>query len=258
MENKPLVSVITVCYNSEKYIKSTIESVLMQTYKNIEYIIIDGKSTDKTINIIREYNFKFNNKIKLISETDTGIYDAMNKGIDISCGDYLFFLNSGDFFLDNRVIIDLVKYINKNNIDLLYGNVKLDRVQEKYRSNKINSIYDLIFSTICHQSILASRKCFKDNIFDRSYKWLADYKWLINCVKDMNVKLEYINRNIAFFDPRNVTIYDSYTLKMERLKERLDIGCKAFSGIRKVIFLLNQLRLMLKYKYFYKYDNHNK
>ena len=250
MENKPLVSVITVCYNSEKYIKSTIESVLMQTYKNIEYIIIDGKSTDKTINIIREYNLKFNNKIKLISETDTGIYDAMNKGIDISCGDYLFFLNSGDYFLDKEIITILIKKSFRKNADFIYGPVKVGKCV--LRKNYVKNKFNLIFKTICHQGILASRECFINNKFDVGYEWSADYQWILNCFENKKIKKIYINKVITYFDPKNNTDIEFYKLKKSKLKERLKIGSNSFKGIYRLIFLINQFRLLIKYNYFCK------
>ena len=93
------ISIITVCFNSEKTIEDTIKSVLKQSYKNYEYIIVDGKSTDNTLNIIKKYEGKFDGRLKYISEKDKGIYDAMNKGIKMSAGDIIGLINSvNDFF----------------------------------------------------------------------------------------------------------------------------------------------------------------
>ena len=101
------VSVITPCFNSEKTIRKTLDSVLNQTYNNYEYIIVDGKSTDGTLKIIEEYKTKFGEKLKFISEKDTGIYDAMNKGIAMASGDIIGIVNSDDFYcldaLENMV-----------------------------------------------------------------------------------------------------------------------------------------------------------
>ena len=121
MNSKPLISIITVCYNSEKTISRTIESIKNQTYKNIEYIIIDGKSDDKTLEIIDNYK---NSISKTISEKDNGIYDAFNKGLNICNGELIGFVNSDDILTPNALEI-LVKYYNKyTDRDFFFGSVK--------------------------------------------------------------------------------------------------------------------------------------
>ncbi len=95
---KPKVSIVTPCLNSEKTIRDTIESVLYQTYKNIEYIIVDGSSTDNTVKIIKEYLPKFHGRMKFVSEKDNGIYNAMNKGIKMSSGNIIGIINSDDYY----------------------------------------------------------------------------------------------------------------------------------------------------------------
>ncbi len=118
---KPLVSIITICRNSEKTISKTIESVKNQTYKNIEYIIIDGKSEDRTIDIIHRYK---DNISKIVSEKDNGIYDAFNKGLNLYKGDIIGFVNSDDILLPNAIEI-LVDYYNRyKDKDFFFGSVK--------------------------------------------------------------------------------------------------------------------------------------
>lgn len=250
MKNKVKVSIITVCLNSENFIERTIKSVLNQNYNNLEYIIIDGKSTDKTIDIIRKYEIQFNGKMIWLSEKDEGIYDAMNKGLQISTGDYLFFLNAGDFFLKKDIISRVVKRALNKNADFIYGPVKIGK--NKIRNNRINSEFNLIFQTICHQGIFAHRKCFVNNNFNKKYIWLADYQWVVKCFQNKGIKKIYTDNLISYFDPSNNTGLDSYALKMRRLKERFEIGINSFRGIYKLIFLINQFRLSTKYKYFYK------
>ena len=250
MKNKVKVSVITVCLNSENFIERTIKSVLNQNYNNLEYIIIDGKSTDKTIDIIKKYEIQFNGKMIWLSEKDEGIYDAMNKGLQISMGDYLFFLNAGDYFLEKDIISRVVKIALNKDADFIYGQVKIG--ENKIRSNKINSEFNLIFQTICHQGIFAHRKCFINNNFNKKYRWLADYQWVIKCFRNKGIKKIYTDNLISYFDPSNNTGLDSYTLKMGRLKERFEIGINSFKGIYKLIFLINQFRLSTKYNYFCK------
>lgn len=118
------VSLITVTYNSGATLKDTIESVLSQDYNNIEYIIIDGKSTDNTLNIIQNYEPLFSGRIKYISEKDNGLYDAMNKGIMKATGDIIGILNSDDFFTTNNIITQITNAFKKNSsIDAVYGEI---------------------------------------------------------------------------------------------------------------------------------------
>ena len=121
LEKKPLISIITVSLNSDQTIQRTIDSVKNQTYKNIEYIVIDGKSTDNTINIIKQNEKHIT---KWFSETDNGIYDAFNKGLKVYSGDYVGFLNSDDYLNPNAISI-LVRYINNYpEKDFFFGSVK--------------------------------------------------------------------------------------------------------------------------------------
>ena len=119
MIKKPLISIITVVYNDIENIEETILSVLSQTYDNIELIVIDGASNDGTADVIKKYDKKID---YWISEKDGGIFDAMNKGIKVSKGDYINFMNSGDFFTSADLVNEVVKNLDNQRIDLLYGN----------------------------------------------------------------------------------------------------------------------------------------
>lgn len=114
------VSIITVCYNSAEFIEGAIKSVLSQSYSNIEYIVIDGSSTDGTLEILGKYRDKI---AKIVSEKDNGIYDAMNKGIELAIGDVVGILNSDDFYYDNDVIKTVVESIERNNADVCWGDL---------------------------------------------------------------------------------------------------------------------------------------
>jgi len=135
------VSIITVVLNQESSIKDTIDSVLNQTYKNVEHIIIDGLSTDGTINIIKSYGDKIS---KFISESDKGIYDAMNKGISLATGDVIGILNSDDFYMDEFVIEKVVKIFKKENVDSVYADLvyvkssNLNKIIRYYNSSYFN------------------------------------------------------------------------------------------------------------------------
>lgn len=120
------ISIITVAYNSSETIRNTIESVLSQTYPNIEYIVIDGFSTDNTIDIAKEYEFNFEGRLKWLSEPDQGLYDAMNKGIEMATGDIIGILNSDDTFYNNTVLsVGSVAVKNLEAYSIYQGNPSL-------------------------------------------------------------------------------------------------------------------------------------
>jgi len=128
------LTVATVCFNAEKTIEETIKSVLAQTYQNIEYLIIDGKSTDRTLELIGKY--QTDSRVRVISERDSGLYDAMNKAASVCSGEYILYMNSGDLFADRRVLAAVVPCLDS---DIIYGNVIRIRQDgkhlEKYGKN---------------------------------------------------------------------------------------------------------------------------
>jgi glycosyltransferase involved in cell wall biosynthesis len=144
MIKKPLISIITVVYNDIENIEETILSVLSQTYDNIELIVIDGASNDGTADVIKKYDKKID---YWISEKDGGIFDAMNKGIKVSKGDYINFMNSGDFFTSADLVNEVVKNLDNQRIDLLYGN----RNSNDGNYSKINIKYHIQLTYIIGQ-----------------------------------------------------------------------------------------------------------
>lgn len=183
-----LVSIVTVCLNSEKTIERTIKSVMNQTYPNIEYIIIDGKSTDGTLEIIKKYENMFKGRIKIVSEEDNGLYDAMNKGINMAKGKIIGLLNSDDWYEENTIELVMNKY-PLNSECIIYGMLR------RYKGDKIHSIQFLHSDFLetegmCHSSCFISRKAYEKNgLYDTKYKIASDFDLLIR-MKRNNV--EYI------------------------------------------------------------------
>lgn len=181
------ISVVTVCRNAEDVIEKTIQSVISQTYSNLEYIVIDGASTDGTKDIIKKYVDEFS--IKYISENDTGTYDAMNKGITFATGDYIQFLNAGDYFCNDTVLQDTVSIINNNRADVFYGNIKYmypngnvsERSYGKWCGKKI---YFLTGDCINHQAMFASAELLKKRNYNINYKVDADREWMMWAMKN--------------------------------------------------------------------------
>ena len=191
------ISVITPTYNSAKTISKTIDSILIQSYKNIEYIVVDGGSTDGTQDIV----FKYGNKIdlKFISENDRGIYDAMNKGVKLATGDIVSILNSDDFYAAEDILSLVVENFN-NNLDAIYGDISYffdnyDRVTRLwkpgiYKENKLNHGW-----SIPHPSLFL-RKSIYDNygLFNLDFKIAADYEFILRVLKIYKIKTKYIPR----------------------------------------------------------------
>lgn len=172
-------SIITVCYNAEKYIRSTILSVLQQEYKNYQYIIKDGKSSDSTMEIVHEL-LDGNDRVKIISERDSGIYDAMNEAAEFAEGEYVLFLNAGDSFCDGTVLKKTDEFLKKNIADVLYGNIiQIDGSKKnirKYGPIYKKKIFYLTGDSICHQALFVKRELLKRK-FDTSYQVCADREW---------------------------------------------------------------------------------
>ena len=179
--NNMIISVITVSLNSENTIKRTIDSVVSQLVDGVEYIIIDGGSTDNTVNIIKNYSAHLS---KWVSEEDNGIYDAMNKGIKIAKGDYVCFLNSDDYFEDNEVV-NMINSINDSkDADVVYGNIRYLFPDGKIKYSKLNlDVIDFLDKGMYlpHPSLLAKKKLFGEiGLFDAQYKIAADYDWILH------------------------------------------------------------------------------
>lgn len=167
------VSIVTVCYNSAKTIERTIKSVAGQDYTNIEYIIIDGGSTDGTLDIIDRYKDKIS---VLVSEPDKGIYDAMNKGIARATGDIIGFMNSDDWYADGAIAA-IVDSFSKTDADIVYGKTIVSKngiCQERINGSLNDICFGMVF---CHQAVFVKSDLLRYHPFDISYKIVADYEF---------------------------------------------------------------------------------
>ena len=176
-----IISIITVCFNAEQTIERCILSVINQSFSNIEYIIIDGGSTDNTLNIIDKYR----HKIKIVvSEADNGIYDAMNKGIKIAKGEIVGMLNADDFFADENILLNVAKAFKLNNPDLLYGDLDYvdnsNKVIRSWKSGKYsNGIFNLGWMPP-HPTFYCKRIYFeKLGYYSLNYGTAADYELMV-------------------------------------------------------------------------------
>lgn len=176
------VSVITVTLNSESYLEDSIKSVISQNYKNIEYIIIDGKSTDSTLEIVEKYKQYID---IVISEHDKGIFDAMNKGINNSTGDIIAILNSDDYYSNSNVISTVVSEFEKHNSDSIFGNISIidpitNKIRRKWRNNKYKRKNFKKGWHPAHPAFFVKKEIYnKFGIFNLKYKIAADYELML-------------------------------------------------------------------------------
>lgn len=189
------VSIITATYNSERTIKDTLASVKQQSYDNIEHIIIDGASTDKTINLLDLYGHKG----PKLSETDNGIYDAMNKGVRMAEGNIIGILNSDDFYADNKVIENVVKAFEDKNCDAVYGDLvyvdgkQSKKVVRKWVSGKYNRKQFYKGWMPPHPTVFIRKEVYeKYGLFNLKFKSSADYELLLRLMFFNNIKVAYI------------------------------------------------------------------
>ena len=184
MNPTPGISIITVVFNGEKHIGRTIESVLGQSYKELEYIIIDGKSTDRTLELIRGYKGIH----KVVSEPDKGLYDAMNKGLEAASGDYVWFLNSGDQIFSKDTVETLVAGLT-GTPDIIYGGTMIiDEAENEVGDRRLKPPVQLSWKSfrqgmvVCHQSILVKRA--GAPLYNLDYRLSADIDWAIRAAKE--------------------------------------------------------------------------
>ncbi len=224
------ISIVTVVYNSIALIENTIKSVVKHSTKfNIEYIIIDGASTDGTLEVIDNYKSDID---ILISESDNGIYDAMNKAIEIAQGRYIYYLNAGDILLPN--VFDSLNSHVRANFDVIYGNILVGENNVIWACKKIDDILsDMAFS---HQAVLVKRNILLKTKFDLKYKIASDYDFFIKLFLNQNT---FSKTDVVFVKYDTTGI--SNTNYFSTVKEYVLILAKQAKGINKVIWPFNYI-----------------
>jgi glycosyltransferase involved in cell wall biosynthesis len=191
----PKISVIIAVFNGSKTLKNAIDSVLVQAYKSLEIVVIDGNSTDGTLEVLKKYNAS---NLIWISESDDGIYDAMNKGIKIATGEWIYFLGADDTFYNNNILTEIFGNIKNYECDFLYGNVHSLALNRKY-DGKFDK-ERILFQNISHQSIFYKKVIFnKIGLYNKNFKTFADWDFNIKCFYNFEIKIKYIDILIANF-----------------------------------------------------------
>lgn len=235
------ISIVTVCYNASSEIEKTMESVLSQSYENIEYIIIDGASTDKTLELVNSLASKYNSrKVQIFSELDNGIFDAMNKGIKMATGDWINFMNAGDLFYNENVIENMFKFEFSENTGVVFG----DTYTEKGLFKMKPFIYNpkrFCEMGICHQSLFVRTVLAKKYLFDLHFKVAADYN-MIHKIYDAGFDFQYCNIPVSIYD-----MYGFSTQNVIRQVDEIAMICNVYHSFWHYrVRVAKQIKLILK------------
>ena len=227
------VSIITVCYNSAETIESTIQSVITQDYNNIEYIIVDGKSTDDSLRIIEKYKLNIS---KILSEKDDGLYFAINKGIALATGDIIAILHADDFYCTSRIISSVVKTFEEKNIDTVYGDLQyVDRyntskIKRNWKSNEYKQGLFIQGWMPPHPSFFVRKSCYdKYGLFNTSLKSAADYEIMLRLLEKYKCSSAYLPQvmvKMRVGGKSNITIKNRIKANREDKKAWLLNGLK--------------------------------
>lgn len=230
MDNRPKVTVITVCRNNKDALKLTMHNVSSLQYPNLEYIVIDGRSSDGTLELLEKYQGLLN---KWVSEPDNGIYDAMNKGTEMATGEWVIFMNAGDTFADTNVLSRIFGESRKD-VDVIYGDViKGDSIKVAEPPHNAHRMY------FCHQSALVRRSLVLQYPFDTSHHMSADFKQMKTLFLK-GYKFLQLPFPVARFDLSGV----SNTSRSKGLRDNIAV-------IREVDNIQNQVRLLPKLYFVY-------
>lgn len=243
-----MISIITATYNSAETINDTIKSVLCQTNKDIEYIIVDGGSTDETIDIVKSYESEFSGRLKWVSEKDKGIYDAMNKGIKMASGDIIGILNSDDYYTSDDILQTIADAFKCQNVDAIYGDIHFikDGVPDKcvrYYSSRLFSPFWLRFGFMpAHPSFYCKRDVFdKSGLYRLDYKIGSDYEMMVRLFRKHKISSRYVPKDFVTMrtgGASNSNLQSRLTLIKEDVKACRDNG-----------IYTNELFICLKFLY---------
>ena len=241
-------SIVTITYNADNVLGKTVDSVFSQTYPNVEHVIIDGASTDDTLQVAQDYmqrSYAASNghEIRIVSEPDNGLYDAMNKGLRQVSGDYVLFLNAGDFFPDSEVLSNIARNVGLEGVSreklpvVLYGNTDIvDNDGRFLRHRRLQPPANLSWRSfrhgmlVCHQAFYARLDIAKTVPYDCRYRFSADVDWCIRIMKEAEIRhLPLLNLHLVV---ANYTEEGQSTIHhRESLNERYQIMCHHYGKI---------------------------
>lgn len=233
MQNTTKISIITVTYNASETIRDCIDSILSQSYDNVEIVIVDGKSSDNTMDIVKSYGEKIYN---VVSEEDKGIFYAMNKGIQRATGDVIGILNSDDFYKDSSVLERVVKAFSSVDVDVVYGDIMYidkdnkEKVTRKWRSGAIRKYKIFLGWMMPHPAVFVRKEVYKKvGLFNTAYPISADYDFILRIIKDKQLKFFHLSSFLTIMR----TGGNSGKSFKRRIEGMLEV-CRVFKGNFKV------------------------
>jgi glycosyltransferase involved in cell wall biosynthesis len=242
------ISIITITYNSAATVCDTIKTVLSQTYKDIEYIVIDGNSSDGTQEILRKAQPEFEGRMRYVSEPDKGIYDAMNKGIALCTGDVIGILNSDDYYTSDDIVERIAHEFSRNDIDAVYGDIHFIRDGEpnkitRYYSSKLFRPFLLRFGFMpAHPSFYVRKQVYADyGGYATDYKIAADYDMMVRLFHKHHIKAKYISKDFVTMRTGG--------LSTKNVKNRLIITREDVIACRRNGMYTNTAFISVKYLY---------
>lgn len=216
----PLISIVTVCFNSIKTLPITVASIREQTFQDFEWIVIDGLSTDGTIEYLQQQSEMIST---FISEKDGGIYDAMNKAVRLAKGQWIYFLNSDDYFCDGNVLADVAVELTQapKNIGVCYGDaIYKNNEYEWLRSFHWVTKSNILYGDLCHQVVFARKSLFSGiGLFNDSLRYNADFDWLVRAAK-ADVGFYHFKRSIVVFFKGGAHVINGDLCEKERFDVR--------------------------------------
>ncbi len=242
----PLFSIITVTYNAEATIGPTLRSVREQTFTDFEYLLIDGSSTDDTVAIVNEAAI---GNARVLSEPDNGLYDAMNKGLDLATGRYVIFLNAGDSFHSPDTLMHIARAIEENNEPgIVYGQTDIvDSTRRKIADRHLKAPDKLTLSSfadgmvVCHQAFVAKRELAP--LFNTEYRFSADYEWCIICLQHSGCNV-YVDETLIDYLSEGVTTAN----RRKSLLERFRIMCYYYGTLPTIFRHLKFMARFVRYR----------
>ena len=252
------ISIITVCYNSEEHLQETIESVLKQSYHNIEYIVVDGGSKDKTLDIIKSYHGKINH---WISEPDNGIYDALNKGIRMATGDVVGIINSDDYFHRSDAIEKVAECLKENKAESVFADIIFVQRENpekhvRYYSSRSFKPWKMRFGFMpAHPTFFTYKRNFeKYGFYDTSFKIAGDFEIMVRMFLKHKVSFQYIPMDMMKMRTGGVStrsLKSTFIINKENLKALRENGFYSnylFLFSRYVIKVFHYLPFFIRFK----------
>ena len=255
-----ILTIITINRDNASGLEKTMQSVLCQNRKDFEYIVIDGASTDDSVNVVKRFSDQFGRRLKWISEPDKGIYNAMNKGIGMATGEYLQFLNSGDCLVADDVVERMIDALDKNsNPSILYGNMLKDRpggkvFRDRSFAGRRITFLDFFKGTLNHSPAYIRKSLFdRYGLYDESLKIVSDWKWYLQAIIFGGERPVYSNIDVVLFDMTGISETNRDLNKEERnLVLNQLVNPSILADYEKWSFSIEQVKRLKRHPWAYK------